>query len=222
MTFALISLLTLATIWIVHRSWTLLKQAIIDWKAWNRSLSAPIIDVEDEILTQVRAEWPLQESRWPSPVNPKSIQMKPVRCRAYARAAASRSRSLRYQSEAWILLGAALLGWRIPIFITQNLTPDAESINNPPADIFDIFRRLFPLIGVLLMVAIGLLIRRKSDDYETATRYYEQTAEAAKQNKVLDPITSRIRPHFWKDLFTGLLGHEPQRTAIRSVSQSTD
>lgn len=211
LTASLFVLLLAITAWLIYRASALIKLAITDWKSWHNSLPSQIIGAEDRILIDIQPEWPLKEIRWPSPVGIESDHMSAVRCRAYARAAASRAKSLRFQAEAWVLLGAALMGWRIPIFFTQILTPDSGLSHARPVDILEIsILQISPMIAVILIAAFGLLLRQLSDDYETALRYYEQTAEATINKKKLMPLISRPTIPIWKTTLTILLGHEPK------------
>lgn len=202
-----VPLMAAAILWLLCRLPTLIRSAATDWGSWHCSLTSALIDADDQHLTNAQPEWPLKGVRWPSPVTDTG-HMPPVRSRAYARAAASRASSLRFQAEAWVLLGAALLGWRIPIFFTQTITVNAASSRNQY--ILESLGQTLPLTAAILMVAMGLILRRRSDDYDTAQHYYVQTAEATIMQKKLLPLSSPPQKPMWRKILYNLIGRSPE------------
>lgn len=114
--------------------------------------------------------------------------MGPVSCRAYARAAASRSRSYRYQAEGVLIIGAASLGVQIPIFITNFKSRFLSS-----DEWFDQIVFVAPVIAVALIITFGLMFRERSENFDLARQHYEQVAKADLPKNVAPLIERRKR-----------------------------
>lgn len=158
------------------------------FKDWRESVRGPHITATDEELAALHPVWPLDPERWPSPMLSGQQRMAKVRCGAYARLAASRSRSFRYAAEVISLLTAAVLGLQLPT-IAKRWSRLSES------GVADIGVH-FPLFGSLFVVAGGITVvmmcRKHSEDLETARGYYEQAARVA-THMALDPARNRVR-----------------------------
>lgn len=172
------------------------RQMRTSWRSWRQSLRFPAINVTDEVLASLPAQWPLTPERWPSPASPDDRRMSPILCRAYARTTASRAQSLRYQAEAMLLAGAALLGVQLPIFLNNyasQVQPDEVLIGS---DWLKVLGWVWPFLASIFIVTFGLAARRVSEDFQTASTYYDQAAQAD-PTKQLNPTIQNPQQGLW-------------------------
>lgn len=171
------------------------------WSRYKDGRQEPLLRKESiAVLGNLRPEWPLNDRRWPPPVETMSgvDNLSSVAAAAYARLARRASRRANIAAEVFLVAGGAWLSIRL-----DSIWSDIQLLgSDDPSSSFSAGAHFLRDIVPLFVIEVGVLLRAYVHKYSDASEVYRQFA--IDSSKIGEFSPHHARGGFWGGLFRRL------------------